>query len=870
MKKFLDIVFVCCISLSGIVSSFAQNLRYGLEFNSYEVIQEKRTSLNLSPTKDFSFVDGFSLSFDLFFRSAPEYNFGYVFRIIGQDNQHLDFLATLEKLTVVNSEDKVLAEISIAESSRNFSTFFPFRIQVDIKNNLLKISIGDKIFSPAVSSLKDFRKVSIIFGKCDYPQLQTSDVPKMIIKDIRLNDAKETPAYYWKLSTHAGDGVYDELKNHFAEVENPQWLLDNHAFWNKRISFKTLKNPQITFNPDKNVIAVADRKSFFLYNTLSGELICNNNTAGCVLSDHPNQLIYNLTDSIYYSYCFSKTDGEAVIAYNLVGKSWNNDTIRETDSEYWHHNRYVSSTEDVLYLFDGYGQHNYKNFVHKYAFKTGQWERLQYRGDSISPRYLSGLGVINENQLLLFGGFGNNTGLQFLSPKNYYDLYRISLPDLTVQKIWEMKTPKKQFVVANSMVVDTLNKCFYALCFPQNQYETSFFLAKFSLLKPEYEIVSDSIPFYFNDILSYADLFQNKETDELYAITFSSQTTDSLATVSVYSLSYPPLSPSPPKKSSVYQLLMYGSHTWLLPAGIILLLLITVWGGFRFFKKKKEQMIQPEEVTSKTVGEPETEEEKGSPEEELKPEKPTGNRDKKQALFLFGGFQVKDKDGNDITGEFSPTLKQLFLIILLNTLKEDSQGISSIELNEALWPNKTPDSARNNRAVMMSSLRRLFENVGPLSLENLNSYWIVKFGDEIYCDYREALTLIRNMKNRNTRTKEGVINLLKTVSFGELLPNVQAEWIDPFKANFANQLIDLLIDAAGQEKLAFSPLELIHLADTLLIYDILNDDALKLKCRALVKMGKNGLARTIYNSFVKQYAVLFGTEYNYSFNQVIS
>jgi len=855
MKKKLQQRFLIPVIILGscVSTAFAQNLRYGLEFNSFAVVQEKRTSLNLSPSGDLSFPKGFSLSFNLFFHSAPEYNFGYIFRIIGQDNRHLDFLATPEKLTVVNSEDKVLAECVLSEASRNYSAFFPFRLDLDIQDTVLKIAIGNKEFSPKVTSLKYFREVSITFGKCDYPQYQTSDVPDMIVRDIRINDMEGKALCYWKLYKHVETGVYDELKNRFAKVENPKWLLDDHSIWNKRLSFNTLRNPQITYNTDENAIAIDDRKSFFIYNTFTNKLSATKNSAGFVHSNQPNQMIYNPIDSVYYSYCFSKTEGSDVATYNFSNKSWNNSNAREVYSEYWHHNRFVSRKDDCLYLFGGYGQHTYKNRINRYSFKTGEWKTLQYRDGQISPRYLSGLGVIDENRILLFGGYGNNSGQQFLSPRNYYDLYQINLPDLTVKKLWEMESPKNQFVVANSMIVDTLNNCFYALCFPQNQYQTSFFLAKFSLLKPEYEIVSDSIPFYFNDILSYADLFENKKTNELFAITFSSLTTDSAATVSIYSLSYPPII-----KSSVYQCTnrIGNSNLHILIPVISVLLLIFAVFTYSFLRKKK---IEPAiELSSEMV------------DEELKIVDTIGDRNKKQAIFLCGRFQIKDKNGNDITGEFSPMLRQLFLIILLNTLKEGGKGISSIELDETLWQNKTRDSARNNRSVMISRLRQLFENVGQINIESVNSYWIVKIGDDIYCDYREALSLIQTMKKPHNRTKENVMKLLNIVSSGNLLPDVQVEWIDLFKANFANDLIDLLIEVSKKDKLAFTLSELVYLADTLLTYDVLNDDALKLKCRALVRMGKNGLAQTAYHSFAKQYSILFGTKYNYSFAQIIS
>ena len=828
-------------------------MRYGLEFNSYDSVQEKRTSLNLAPSKVLSFPNGFSLSFNILFQPDPKYNFGYIFRIIGLNNQHLDFLVSPEKLTVVISDDNVLVECSLSETSNNFSSFIAFQTDFDIKNELLNIVINEKTFSQKVSFLKDFKKTKIIFGRCDHPLFQTSDVPKMVVKDVRINSIKGNAIYYWKLSRHAEKGVYDELVKYFAKVENPIWLINEHAFWNKKISFTTLKNPQIAFNPDEGTIAVADKRSFFTYNTTTHQLAHDENSSGFVHSDRSNQIIYNPSDSNYYSYCFMNTEGRDVARYDFLNKSWSNTQFREFGNLYWHHNRFISYRENCLYLFGGYGQHKYNNQANKYSFITGKWEKLQFSGEQIYPRYLSGLGAIDDERILLFGGYGNRSGLQSLSPHNFYDLYQVTLPDLTVKKIWEMSPPHTPFVVGNSIVVDTLNMCFYALCFPQNQYETSISLAKFSIQKPEYEMVANDIPFYFNDVLSYADLFQDRKTNDFYAVTSSSLPSDSLSTVTIYSLAYPTVT-----ESYVYHPVNSDSHFKrnLLYGLIFVLLLVSSILLFRFSRKKNR--------------EPEIEQ---SPEFSYEvfndAKQQVSVRRNKQAIFLFGGFQVKDKTGNDITGEFSSMLKQLFLIILLHTFKEDGIGISSNKLDETLWPNKTRESARNNRAVMASRIRQLLENIGNLNIENSNSYWVVKLGEDVNCDYCEALSLISSLKDKNSRTKKDVMRLLYILSFGGLLPDIQTEWVDYFKANFANNLVDLLIDISRQTEFAFSPSELVSLADILLIYDNLNEDALKLKCCALVKMGKNGLAKATYNSFVKQYSVLLGIKYNHSFDQII-
>jgi two-component SAPR family response regulator len=826
----------------------AQDFRYGLGFNSFEVVQEKRTSLNLSPSKPFSFPDGFSLSFDICYQSLPDYNFGYVFRMIGQNDQHIDFLLTPQNLTVVNSSGKILADCPLKEISGIYPSFFPFSILLDIKNNRMDISIGEKKFSPTINYIKDFKEVNIVFGRCNYSQLQTSDVPNIIVKDIRINDLKGEPLFHWKLSKHTSESVNDELKKHPATVENPGWLLDDHAIWQKRISFNAYKNPQIAGNPDENCIAVFDKEYFYIYNTQTHNLTKSKISSGIPHSDLANQIVYNPLDKQYYSYCFNSENGKDVTAFDATGKIWENYAIKEKEFEFWHHNKLVLNRDSSLYLFGGYGHHKYKNYINKYSFKTQTWEKLQYKGHQIQPRYLSGLGKIDENRILLFGGYGSETGQQELSPRNYYDLFEIDLRNMTTKKIWELGRQKNHFVVANSMIVDTLNKYFYALCFPQQIYHTSLFLGKFSMEKPEYEILT-SIPFNFRDISSYADLFLNEKTNELSAITYSSETSDSMATVSVYSLSYPPLA-----ESDIHQ--TPNAEKYHVPTIYGITALFCLAGLYFIFRKKKNPVILSVKNTGTAEGK-----------EFIRP---AGKKDKKRTICLFGGFRVNDKNGVDITSEFSPLLKQLFLIILLNTLKEDSKGISSTKLKETLWFDKSPESARNNRGVMLSKLRQIFEQIGSIHIESQNSYCFVEFGGDIYCDYYEALVLIRQLKQKINRNKEDVLKLISIVSGGELLPNIQMEWLDTFKADFANDLIDLFIDINTQKNLNLSLQEYVNLADAILVHDTLNEDALKLKCSALVKMGKNGLAKSVYLSFTKKYTHSLGTKFKYSFEEVVS
>lgn len=70
----------------------AQNISSGLYFAAHTSIKEERTSLILSPEFDAS--KGLTLDFDIKFR-PEEHNYGYVFRIIIDDEKSFDLIANI-------------------------------------------------------------------------------------------------------------------------------------------------------------------------------------------------------------------------------------------------------------------------------------------------------------------------------------------------------------------------------------------------------------------------------------------------------------------------------------------------------------------------------------------------------------------------------------------------------------------------------------------------------------------------------------------------------------------------------------------------------------------------------------------------------
>jgi len=61
-----------------------------------------------------------------------------------------------------------------------------------------------------------------------------------------------------------------------------------------------------------------------------------------------------------------------------------------------------------------------------------------------------------------------------------------------------------------------------------------------------------------------------------------------------------------------------------------------------------------------------------------------------------------------------------------------------------------------------------------------------------------------------------------------------------------------------------------YIAECILKFDNISEEALALKCSTLCKLGKKGLAKAVYDNFARKYVSLLGTDYPISFNDIIN
>jgi len=82
-------------------------------------------------------------------------------------------------------------------------------------------------------------------------------------------------------------------------------------------------------------------------------------------------------------------------------------------------------------------------------------------------------------------------------------------------------------------------------------------------------------------------------------------------------------------------------------------------------------------------------------------------------------------------------------------------------------------------------------------------------------------------------------------------------------------VLDVLLLIVENENLAENTNLLLQIADVILSLDNLNEDALKLKCISLVKLGRIKIAKDIFSSFCKEYKLVLNEDFECSFENFV-
>jgi hypothetical protein len=830
---------------------------YGLRFVGHEATQDNRTSLNLTPQEPLCFKENVELTFDL--TLVPNYKtyFGYVFRIIQDETQNIDLLYDQGKkcFKIIIGEHFSRSVIHI-DSTQLFSQWNRFKVQLDLKRGALSVYANNQLVIKDKVSFKGSGCFKIFFGGNEFREFKSKDIPPMNIKDIALSENGRR-SYYWPLKEDNKLTTKDEVEGRVASVVNPVWIKSLHNKWELAESIAVKGNASVAFDPASETVYVIGSDMLYRYSVRNQqkEVQTYQNPPPSFLPG--NQSVYNpLSNKLYNFY----VDQKEVSVYNPASRSWTSEAITPKftiETEYWHANKFISRVDSSLYILGGYGQLTYKNSIQRYGFATRKWETILPKGNAYTPRYLAALGTSPTSDVAyLIGGYGSQTGEQMLNPKSSYDFLQYEVKNNVFTKLYELKVPETDFAFANSLVIDSKAKLFYGLIFPNQKFKSQLQLMRGSLSEPTYELVGNAIPYAFHDIHSFADLYYCPASQKLLAVTLYRNENNS-TDVKFYTISFPPNT----LEAKVADQQQSAGRFWL----VALICILVGAGGFWYmFRKYRPQASEPATLPLQPEA---TEADLLIPEEETTMEPlPVTEPAPKASIYFFGNFQVLDSAGGDITKLFTPLLKELFLLLALNSIGKH-RGLPSEKLNEILWPDKSGRDVSNNRSVNIAKLKAILDKVGFCSLSKDSGYWKVEFDfHQIHVDYERYVTIIHDKK---ALTKKSIIELGQITERGSFLSNTEYHWLDDFKADVSNEIINSFLHYAEKLKISDDPEFLIQITNFIFYYDSVNEDAIIIKCKALALMGKHTLAKNAFEKFARDYKEIYGEEYEQTFSAIL-
>ncbi|MDB5026262.1 MAG: hypothetical protein JWP78_4017 [Mucilaginibacter sp.] len=822
---------------------FPDSKAQGLLFNSNDSLLTKRTSLHVFSSDVPVFQGHLSINFDLALWDNA--HLGYVFNLADKESSYsLSYLymdgAGYLNFNIDRQSNKI--KIPLEASLLKKEKWMKVKVDLDLNGDKVTIYINNKLYRADGLGFNGKIPGNLVFGKNQY----YTEVPNMAIKNLTVSD--DHKSYVFPLDEWKGNQVHDQQGDVTGLVENPVWLINGSYFWKPvyQQSFKEVAG--LNFNTLSQNLFIFKRDSLITFDSeLKGSAAIayqNKLPVSMVLG----KSIFNAKENKCYIYeLFDIAKGmPSVAALDMNKNSLKWETIGRTilPQQRHHHNIFYDLKQDTFYMFGGYGAYSYYNAFSKYDKASHRWERVAFKGDAITPRFFAATGNSDNNdELFLFGGYGNESGNQIVGGKQFYDLYRINLKNHTIKKCWAVRPGGKEvFVPANNLILSADKKYFYALCYPHEIARTEIKLYKFSIKDGAYEVVSAPIPVTSERIESDINLFFNHKTNEFYC-TIQEFTDRINSTIKIYSLLAPPVSSAiyfsslrPQKRSSAA--LVY--------VGVAAIALLLITGFIRIYKRRHN--------VSFSVSENDT---------ALPPERKCAEK-KRNTIYLLGEFLVFDKNGKDITYLFSPKIKQLFILILLNS--RDGNGITSKKISCMLWPDKDVAKTKNIKGVTFNHLRNIISDINGIELTFLNDNYLFKINGDFFCDYFFISAIIKVNQARND---QAVLAHFDVISRGTLLGDMPDQWLDDYKNNYEEQLTGVLQPELKRHYDAGDLKLVLDLTKLILDIDPFNDTALKYQLKGLRKLKGIDYARKVYEQFTIEYKKSFGTEYHPGFEKII-
>lgn len=808
----------------------------GLKFSGNEQPIDKRTSYNVFSHASVSFSEYFDIDFSLSLDASAR--MGHIVRIKNDKSDKIYnlFYDGQGDHYVFRFNEEGRSSLVVAEIDKHLlseTNWIKVKVALDLINDSIGLTIQNHVFSANDIGLPDKYHPELIFGKSDY----IIDVPSFAIRNLSIGNNKKR--YIFPLRESEGDIVHDDKGNIIGDVSNPEWLINDSYKWKLIASADSKTQAGSAYNEAKKEVYYFNQDSIFVYNVKTDE------SRTIVFRERcPVDLILatNFIDTkrerlyVYEVYYNRPYNGATVASLDLNSFEWTIESYDNLNHELHHHGSFFNPAEEAFTIFGGFGANLYSKEFYSYDLDSSKWNLLDsLRGDVIFPRYFLSVGFNEkENAAYIFGGMGNESGEHIVGRKYLYDLYKVDFDTKHTTKLWETSWVGDNVVPARHIVLDG-DSCFYALCYPEHVSKSFLKLYQFSLKDGEHKHLGDSIPIYSDKITTRAQLYYDEQLTSLFAVVQES-IDDISSSIKVYSLAFPPIAEDElgnyPKAASDRKYFIIFS---------VLLMGFVVIGYFIYQRSRSRQSINRKLVRESLKG-------------------ARKNVSRANAIYLFGDFTVLDRHNKDITHLFSTRLKQTLCLILEHSIGD---GISSQRLSNLLWPERSEDKVKNLRGVTINHLRKALSELDGVELIHEKGNFKIVQTDQFYCDYIRCIQIISGKLDDN---KNELVNILNR---GKFLKFSDHSLFDYIKTAIERNLEPILLNEIEKSYRSETHQTTIDLAEAIFNIDPLNDNALAYEIKTLVKLKLEDEARLKYQAFTFEYRKSMGSDYPYSFQDLV-
>lgn len=825
----------------------------GLQFYGNKVPIEQRTSYRLfDGERRPAFTGHIDIEFDL--RISQSSTFGYLFHLIDPANGEAysltySYVNDSSSSFNFNTEGKV-NHISISLSNDSIiSQWMPVKLRIDFLGEESVLSVADKVKrGVGVGNLPKQIQPLMSFGRREH----LVDVPAFAIRHLKVKG--ETQFYSFEFKENSGNDVHDSNGRVQGRVDNPYWLINDSYHWTKVAAFTTPQCVGSKFYEKRQEVVFITPDSLFTYLTDKRQVVkkpyANKQPVSMLLGTS----FINEANGEVYAYEINNlpVGSTTIAALNLDTRGWRPVGKAYTKVQLHHHNGFWDGANNRYIVFGGFGNRLYSNKFLMYNETTDQWDTLQFKGDTITPRFFSSMGSSRGGDYLyIYGGVGNESGDQSIGHNYYNDLYRVDLKHQEIKRNWSHPLEEK-CVPSGQMLLSKDEKSLYVIRYAEYKKTASLRLYKISIENGEVEQLGDSIPFASGSIASTVSLYHNSVLSEFYCVTEEFNEQAKLVEAAVYTLADSPVGRA---DMGSYLFKTKTTEEWKVVLWIGALLFISGGiGGFWYSRRKQRRKLSPVVPVMVYEGNPIKENLLDKLVTSGTPVPVSHKRTEINQIYVYGIFTIYNRDGRDVTYLFSNKLRLIFLYILLNSA-EEGEGVSSSLLNDIFWPDKREDKAKNLKGVTISNLRKVLAELDGIKLVYDKGAFKIEIEENLcFCDYYRLSAHLR----KHPQSCELFLSIWER---GRLLENIDHSLFDKYKQNSEDTVLSLLPKDLANYYQRNEFRNVLRICFIILKRDPLNELALGYSMRSYKRLNDFESLSKIYSAFIIEYRKSMGEDY---------